>query len=104
MTCKEKSDDDPHRAITANGTTYVMCCSGSRVDRDHLFFQFNLSIRVWTYLQVDWQSEHDMRSIATQARKDFDNKSALLVPGANALALVRTVNSEKWQKKITKKL
>lgn len=49
----------------------ILCPSHSREDRNHFFFQFNFSIRIWNYLQIYWHAGNDMTDIAVKARKDF---------------------------------
>ena len=55
-----------------DGPSCVLCLTGVLEDRNHLFFQFNFSMRIWNYLQVSCLDSNDMVQIALHARKDFN--------------------------------
>ena len=55
-----------------DGPSCVLCPTGVLDDRNHLFFQYNFSMRIWNYLQVSWLDSNDMVQIALHARKDFN--------------------------------
>ena len=40
-------------------------------DRIHLFFDCNFSVRVWDYLQIQWEPNDDLQMVVAKARKFF---------------------------------
>src|SRR4051812_17787708 len=55
-----------------DGPECVLCPTQHLETRDHLFFQCNSSIRIWTYLQIDWTLGSDMVQVAKAAREAFN--------------------------------
>jgi hypothetical protein len=49
----------------------VLCPTGSREDRMHLFFGCNFSQRIWNYLQIDWSLAQDIQGSITAAKLAF---------------------------------
>ena len=49
----------------------MLCPTHTRKDRDNLFFSYNLSYKVWCYLQIDWSPGVDMRDVVLDARRSF---------------------------------
>src|SRR3954465_14914446 len=54
-----------------DGPECVLCRTQHLETRDHLFFKCNFSVRVWAYLQIDWNNGSDMVHIAKRARESF---------------------------------
>ena len=54
-----------------------LCPLKARETRDHLFFNCNFSVRVWSYLQIDWSSGDSMSDLVIQARNSFDKHVSL---------------------------
>jgi hypothetical protein len=48
-----------------------LCLLRAYEDRVHLFFECNFSVRIWAYLQIDWQPLGDIQSIVHHARRSF---------------------------------
>jgi hypothetical protein len=48
-----------------------LCPSRSYEHRIHLFFECNLSARIWNYLQVEWVPKNDLQTIVEVARARF---------------------------------
>jgi hypothetical protein len=40
-------------------------------DNGHLFFSCNLSVQIWSYLQIDWSVVGDLQQTAVYARRQF---------------------------------
>jgi hypothetical protein len=49
----------------------VLCPTGAREDRMHLFFECNFSQRVWNYLQIDWSLAQDIQGSISAAKLAF---------------------------------
>jgi hypothetical protein len=52
-------------------THCVLCPTRAYEDILHLFFNYNFSQRVWSYLQTDWSQAQDIQAVAFAARNDF---------------------------------
>jgi hypothetical protein len=52
-------------------TTCVLCPLHAHEDRVHLFFECNFSQRIWSYLQISWDSSDDLQTIMDSARRSF---------------------------------
>jgi hypothetical protein len=50
----------------------VLCPCQATEDWQHLFFHCNFSIRVWSYLQIEWESGSSFENIFMQARRKFN--------------------------------
>ncbi|XP_073360069.1 uncharacterized protein [Aegilops tauschii subsp. strangulata] len=54
-----------------DGVNCVLCPLQTRETRDHLFFNYNFSVRVWNYLQIDWSSGDSMADLVINASRSF---------------------------------
>ena len=52
-----------------DGPECVLCPTQHLESRDHLFFQCNFSVRIWNYLQIEWNGGSNMVDIAQAARR-----------------------------------
>jgi hypothetical protein len=50
----------------------VLCPCRATEDWQHLFFHCNFSVRVWSYLQIEWESGSSFEAIFMQARRKFN--------------------------------
>jgi hypothetical protein len=46
-------------------------CPTHATDWPHLFFNYNFSIRVWIYLQIEWEQEDNIEAMFVKARSKF---------------------------------
>ena len=49
----------------------VLCTTTTMEDWKHLFFNCNFSIRIWSYLQIQWRPG-DLAQVITQNKKEFN--------------------------------
>ena len=54
-----------------DGVNCLLCPLRTRETRNHLFFECNFSVRIWSYLQITWSPGDDMSAIVLQAKQDF---------------------------------
>ena len=57
----------------------VLCPLRAYEDRQHLFFTYNFSQRVWNYLQIQWIENDNIQVVLAHARRSFGHAFAMEV-------------------------
>jgi hypothetical protein len=76
--------DDDHCELSP-GRTYV--------DRQHLLFECNFSQRVWSYLQITWETGDDMMQLALKAKRSWE----IFLFRGSFYSLLAYLEIEEWE-------
>jgi hypothetical protein len=60
-----------HWNVTNNQFHCVLCPTFSTEDWMHLFFDCNFSVRIWCYLQIEWEPGDTFEQIFFEAKRKF---------------------------------